>query len=324
MDALFDLLRCHSTPGDEDEVAGRLRRAWEAAGWTVRAHGRYALSARRAPPREGVPTVLVCAHMDSPGYAVEQIHGDGLELVRLGGARLGEHPVAGILKAGGRRHRVVLEPVPDEPDRCATAPVPGVAHGDRACFLAEPRVLDGLFVESPFLDNRAGCWALAELAAGLVADPAFELVLGATCCEEIGGFGGAVLASAVRPDAVLCLDATYEDEQQNVRLGEGPVLTLSDASVILGPCVRDRFAAFCAARGLPLQTEVYNYSGTDAKAFPQQGLPAPVYALLLPTRGNHTPTETAHVADLRSWLDTLRGLLEPGAGHGLWETGFAP
>jgi putative aminopeptidase FrvX len=73
-----------------------------------------------------------------------------------------------------------------------------------------------------------------------------------------------------------------------------------------------------------LQTEVYNYSGTDARAFPHQGLPAPVYALLLPTRGNHTPTETAHVADLHAWLDLLHALLAPGAGHGLWDVGFAP
>ena len=324
MDGLFDLLRCHSTPGDEDEVAQYLLAAWAGAGWETSSHGRYAVSARLPGGRVDGPTVLVCAHMDSPGYTVEQIGEDGLVLVRLGGAHLGERPVPGVLKVGGEHHRVVLQPVPDDPERCRTEGITGVAHGDRACFLAGPQLVAEQLLESPFLDNRAGCWALVALARGLRQNPDINVVLGATSCEEIGGFGAAVLARAVQPDAVICLDATYEDELQDVRLGHGPVLTLSDASVIVGPALRDRFQAFCRARSLPLQTEVYNYSGTDARAFPHQGLPAPVYALLLPTRGNHTPTETAHVADLHAWLDLLHVLLAPGAGHGLWDVGFAP
>jgi putative aminopeptidase FrvX len=324
MRKLFDLLRCHSTPGDEDEVAGYLLSAWEKAGWAVASHGRHAISASRPDAREDAPTVLVCAHMDSPGYAVEQISGEDLVLVRLGGAHLGERPAAGVLKVNGQQHRVALHPVADDPERCRTVAVPGVAHGDRACFRAEPRIVGKHLVESPFLDNRAGCWALVELADSLAKQASLNVVLGATTCEEIGGFGAAVLARAVQPDAVVCLDATYEDEAQDVRLGAGPVLTLSDASVILGCTLRDRFRAFCEGLSLPLQTEVYNYSGTDARAFPHQGLPAPVYALLLPTRGNHTPAETAHVGDLATWLDVLRALLGPAAEHGLWDVRFTP
>jgi putative aminopeptidase FrvX len=260
--------------------------------------------------------------MDSPGYAVEQISGEDLVLVRLGGTRLGDQPVAGVLKVNGTHHRVALHPAADDFERCRTVAVPGVAHGDRACFRAEPKIAGRHFLESPFLDNRVGCWALVCLAESLAEQASVNVVLGATTCEEIGGFGAPVLARAVEPDAVICLDATYEDEAQDVRLGAGPVLTLSDASVVLGCTLRDRFRAFCEGRSLPLQTEVYNYSGTDARAFPHQGLPAPVYALLLPTRGNHTPTEVAHVDDLTAWLDTLRALLDPAAEHGLWDVRF--
>lgn len=324
MDDLFDLLRCHSTPGDEDEVARYLLDGWQKAGWQTSVHGRHAISARRPGAAGDGPTVLVCAHMDSPGYSVEQINQDELVLVRLGGARLGEHPAAGVLKVNGKHHRVALHPLDDDGDRCRTVPVKGVRHGDRACFRADPAVADGRFLASPFLDNRSGCWALLQLARTLEEKQGLNVVLGATTCEEIGGFGAPVLARAVQPDAVVCLDATYEDEAQNVRLGGGPVLTLSDASVILGCEPRDRFLAFCKKHSLPVQTEVYNYSGTDARAFPHAGLPVPVYALLLPTRGNHTPLETAHVDDLGTWLDVLRALLDPAARHGLWNLSFAP
>jgi putative aminopeptidase FrvX len=121
----------------------------------------------------------------------------------------------------------------------------------------------------------------------------------------------------VAPDLVVCLDATYEAPEQGVCLGKGPVLTLSDASVLLSVEVRDRVLAWAEANGLPLQTEVYNYSGTDARAFPQQGLPARVLPVLLPTRGNHTPVETASVADLESWFRfVLAFVLSPPD----WET----
>lgn len=322
MEQLFDLLRCHSTPGDEDQVARYLLNGWREAGWETSVHGRRAVSARR-PGGQG-PKVLVCAHMDSPGYAVEQITPDEVLLVRLGGARIGDHPVAGMLKVNGVGQRVALHPVEEDDERCRTVPLKGLRHGDRACFLAEPEVAGGKFLVSPFLDNRAGCWALLELARTLGDKAGIEVVLGATACEEIGGFGAPVLARAVQPDAVLCLDATYEDEAQNIRLGQGPVLTLSDASVLLGDAPRDRFLTFCKKHSLPIQTEVYNYSGTDARAFPHQGLACPVYPLLLPTRGNHSPSETAHLDDLAAWLETLRALLKPAARHGLWHFDFTP
>ena len=71
---LYSLLRAHATPGDEDETARLLRETWRAAGLQVHAHGRYAISATHedaaTDPR---PVLLVCAHLDSPGFTVEEI-----------------------------------------------------------------------------------------------------------------------------------------------------------------------------------------------------------------------------------------------------------
>ncbi len=304
---LDELLQAHSTPGDEAQVATILEREWRAAGLVVVRHGHYAISARPATARPGAPTLLICAHMDSPGFIVERRHDDGWGLVTLGGAHFDGDRTPGRLKTRqGILPVDILKLAGQDEDgqpgyRLAGEP-PGLCRGDRVCFAASlEQTPDGLLA-APFLDNRLGCWALVELARRAEQLGELNWVLGATACEEMGGFGAPVLARAVAPDAVVCLDATYEDVGQEVRLGGGPVLTLSDASVILAPATRDRLLATFAAAGLPLQTEVYNYSGTDSRAFPLAGLPAPVYALLLPTRGNHSPHEAADLADLEPWL----------------------
>jgi putative aminopeptidase FrvX len=311
-DLLFELLKCHATPGDEDEVAVLLKRAWQRAGLTVAVHGRYAVSAR-GPVRPALPTLLVCAHMDSPGFTVEEIHEEYLKVIPLGGAHFEAEEVPAVLKTAGKRIEVRLRKDTQEerPRYYVHGHVPA-RHGDRLCYAAQPQVKDDI-VSSPFLDNRLGCFIVAELAR-LAIDPALpcNVVLAATAFEEMGGYGAPVLAKAVQPDAVICLDATYASDFQKVVLGGGPVLTLSDTTVNLGEIAHSQIRQFFDAHRLPLQTEVYNTSGTDAKAFPMHGLPGPVLALLFASTGNHTHLETASLNDLKSLMLAVEKLAMHG------------
>ncbi len=304
-----------------------LASCWQALGWTVQKHGDYAVTARDGGGSAGRPVLLVCAHMDSPGYAVDRLKLPAASrpgVVRFGVTELGSPEFAGttakallktcrgriegVLHAGvagedGERD-IVFECGADDALRAEAR------HGDRVCFA--PAVLSkGTLLEGSFLDNRLGCWMLLHLAEAVRAwRTRYEIVFGATASEELCGFGATVLAAQVRPDAVVVLDTTYEAECQGVRLGGGPVLTLSDAAVLLSPAVRDRVAGLMAGAGLPLQTEVYNFSGTDARAFPRLGLPCPVLPLLIATRGNHEPVETADSRDLEVWPEAIRVLAE--------------
>ena len=308
---LSRLLQCHSTPGDEGEVAALMLDVWKGAGLRTARHGAYAVSARPAADRPGPPTVLICAHMDSPGFIVERIEGDRLKLLELGGTSF-EHEARAVLKSRGGKHNVTVRRTGggDAGDGdvidCGN-PAPGeVRSGDRVCYRAEPLAGEHSVIVSPFLDNRLGCAVLCGLGRRLAGlDTAVNLVLGATSCEEFGGFGAPVLAHAVRPDVAVCVDATYEAPEQGVALGGGPVLTLSDASVVLSPAVRDTMLDWFAHHRIPLQTEVYNVSGTDSRAFPQAGLPCQVLALLIATQENHSPTETACLSDADDLLTAL-------------------
>lgn len=307
-DILLELLRCHSTPGDEGEVAAVLAREWEDAGWVVTRHGQYAVSARRPGEASGRPRLLVTAHMDSPGFTVERRERKSLYAVPLGGACFEGKLTPAVLKtAAGKVPVSLLRKAGKEGRPTYRFRDPGVPvrHGDRVCFAAEPTVSEAGEITSPFLDNRLGCALLCEVARALPEECAFDVILGATASEEFGGFGAPVLARAVEPDVVICLDATYEAPEQKVLLGRGPVLTLSDNSVLLSPAVRDEMLGWFVGQGLPLQTEVYNFSGTDARAFPKLGLPAPVFALLLASRNNHSPAEVADLADYATLREAL-------------------
>jgi putative aminopeptidase FrvX len=324
-DDLKALVGCHSTPGDEDEVARYLRTAWEEAGWTVSLHGRSAVSARPPRQRARQPTLLICAHMDSPGFSIERIGPETTAVITLGKPAFAGPAAEAVLKTRDERVWLVLQCEESALGRTVywMPTLPDTRPGDRLCFHGNLEVAADGGLAGPFLDNRLGCAVLCEMARRLATAPTgVNVVLGATACEEMGGFGAPVLAQAIRPDLVLCLDATYASAELGVRLGGGPVLTLSDTSVLLGCRERDRALEFAAAAGIPLQTEVYNHSGTDARAFPRAGLPGRVCPLLVPTTGNHSPQEGADSADIEALLSLLGAICAPKAWRSFFLSTF--
>lgn len=344
-DRLIELLTRHATPGDEAQVGAVLVREWLRAGWRPRGLGAHAVLAEAPAHRDPqAPLLLVCAHMDAPGFAIHACppatapargarrRAPHWALTPLGGPGLGGGTTPGWLKCAGGVMDVVIGgghaeggDADDAEDACppifcrlrpsdtANPLAQTVRPGDRVCFAAEPR-LRGNCITSPFLDNRLGCWLVAELPR-LARDwtSPYRLVVAATGGEEFTGHGAAVLAHHLRPDLTIVLDATYVNAEQGVRLGGGPVLTLSDRSVLIPPARRDALLDRFARAGLPLQTEVYNTSGTDAGAFPRQGVFTPVLPLLIPTTGNHSAAETADLRDAATLLQGIRMLAETTA-----------
>ncbi len=296
----------HSTPGDEGEVFATLRQRWARQGLDVTQLGIYAIFA--APgERKKSDTLLLVAHADSPGFVVESIVSPTeLNVLVLGGIAANRYPGATLrLKTATETVTGHLQAVEEEVEwkRVDTlrvlldTPCETVQKGDRLSWEPFWEEKEGL-VTSPFLDNRIACALVADWYDEHATElSAYNVIVAATAMEEVTGFGANVLARHVGADAVISLDITYESDHQGVKMGLGPVVTLSDNSVILSPAFRDRLLG-C---GVPLQTEVYNYSGTDARAFPAQGVPTPVVPLLLATQGNHSPRETIAVADLNAW-----------------------
>lgn len=309
---LFDLCRMHSTPGDEDQVAAYLLRHWRLSGLQVEILGRYAITAQFPCNEPEKPRLLVCAHMDSPGYVVQSVSKNRRSgvAVPLGGPNWETDEqvnAAGLVKTANGLSACQMKLKSECRGAVAVVAEQELTRGDRVCFLPNAKQA-GDMVKASFLDNRIGCHLLLQLAEK-AENLGCQLILGATASEEFGGFGAAVLAAQVQADLVVCLDATYAEPEQGVKLGQGPVLTVSDASVLLGRKTTAALEKWAAKLNLPLQTEIYNFSGTDARAFPMQGSMATVLPLLVPTKGNHGPVETARQKDLQS---TLAWLLQIG------------
>jgi putative aminopeptidase FrvX len=286
---------------DEGEVDDILTASWTRNALDLPKLGKYAIFAENSETWNGdLPTVLICAHMDSPGYIVESIGQSGITFVTLGGAAFEEDEIDLVLKTGSGKFTIPVCKVEDGGYESFHVP-PGVKVGDRACFVPEVKIEDGI-IEAPFLDNRLGCFILTLLAEkyDFMRSDNVNIVLGATSSEEMGGFGAPVLAEYLQPDFVIVLDATYASKKQNITLGGGGVLTLSDNSVILSPAERDDFAAIFSDAEIPYQFEVYNYSGTDAKAFPLVGGNATVRAFLIATENNHHFNERAALIDIEN------------------------
>ena len=328
---LKKLIEAHSTPGDELAVADILVKTWQRAGWQVSKHGNYAISARSSTgvTKKKKPRLLICAHMDSPGFIVDRTawqHNvktkkSRVHLVELGSPYMNASSVTARLKCrngcfGGKiRRRKIADEETYHFEMSTDSALRSALHiGDRVCFAGTLNV-DNDLISAPFLDNRLGCWMLCRLAQlKTELSKEFEVILGATSAEEITGMGAHVLAAQVPADLVIVLDATYENAKQSVHSGNGAVLTLSDKSILLSSAHRDHIIEIMDHAGIPLQFEAYNYSGTDARAFPMQGSTAPVIALLLPTRGNHSPCEIAALRDLEKWEKAIRALCG-GWGH---------
>ncbi|MCK5835101.1 MAG: M20/M25/M40 family metallo-hydrolase [Lentisphaeria bacterium] len=310
---LFELITLHSTPGDETDVNHFLTEKFESNGLQVSQHGPYAMSATFSNYNSEKPTILICAHMDSPGFIVESVSPTKVTLVPIGGVHFEEDEVQGVLKTiKGLTTVTIIKTEVGSVTTYNCERVGDVQAGDRVCYQANPQMNEKGEIHAPFLDNRVGCFMLVEIAKHYKnqTDLPFNLVFGATGTEEFGGFGASVLANQIKPDYVICLDATYTDKAQKVELGQGPVITLSDRSVILSMVQRQNLQNMFYDFGVYVQYEVYNYSGTDARAFPAMGLIAPVIALLLPTTGNHEPIEVCDFADLDEMFKAIVVLIE--------------
>ncbi|MFA6930578.1 MAG: hypothetical protein WCT05_09635, partial [Lentisphaeria bacterium] len=311
-DLLKRLVFCHSTPGEEDEVIALLAEQWGQAGWHGRALGRYAYLAEQAVEPAAVQgRILLCAHADSPGFIIDSLHDGVATAVSIGYPHFDSKRVRAVVKTSERKIPIYLEAVSEEGRiesfyrfKAST----GMRRGDRIAYAPSFKEKKGAFLEAPFLDNRAGCFLLCELLNSLPQATPCQIIVAATAAEEFTGFGASVLAHQLSADLVLCLDATYTSKKQGVELQKGPVLTLSDKSILIPGKVRDFLQKRCQSWDIPLQTEVYNYSGTDARAFPSAGNLALVLPLLIPSDGNHSPREVIARSDLQHTLMLLQHL----------------
>lgn len=122
-------------------------------------------------------------------------------------------------------------------------------------------------------DDRLGCYLLvALLREWHNAILPCEVWLVASSSEEVGLRGGQTAARVVAPDVAFVLDTAcwaknFDYSVANHRqLGKGPMLVLSDKSLIAPPKLTVWVESVAADAGISLQLDMFSNGGTDGGA----------------------------------------------------------
>ena len=191
----------------------------------------------------------------------------------------------------------------------------GIIPGDPVHFTNEPYLIgkpEEEIICAPRLDNRLGVYELLLLAEALKKDPPLDdIFLVGTVEEEVGARGAQTSAKKIKPDLALILDATYDDGP--VTINKGPVITLSDAAVILPNYIRDFLLKVARENNMSIQTEVWNIGQTDAARLRTIDIGVPTIPVLTATKNNHSPHEVGSIKDCRDVVKYVLILLSLGS-----------
>ncbi|HAW5837999.1 TPA: aminopeptidase [Escherichia coli] len=250
------------------------------------------------------PKVMICAHMDEVGFMVrittrEECKIPGL----LDGDRQGNDVSAMRVDIGARSYDEVMQA--------------GIRPGDRVTFDTTFQVLPHQRVMGKAFDDRLGCYLLVTLLRELHdAELPAEVWLVASSSEEVGLRGGQTATRAVSPDVAIVLDTAcwaknFDYGAANHRqIGNGPMLVLSDKSLIAPPKLTAWVETVAAEIGVPLQADMFSNGGTDGGAVHLTGTGVPTVVMGPATRHGHCAASIADCRDILQMQQLLSALIQ--------------
>ncbi len=283
---------------------------------------------------EGRPRVMIDAHIDEIGFQVKYIDENGFlyfnpvggfDPSTLAGNRVRivgrKGPVLGVI---GRKpvHLMDADDRKKAPEIKALWIDIGAANraeaeeliaigdaGGRAHGLTR---LHGSIVTANSLDDRVGCYVMAETFRALGAQPPAAAVIAASSVqEEIGLRGARVSAYAAAADIGIALEVTWTSDHPQApktelgdsKVGGGPVI-IRGANT--SPRVVERLVAAAESEGLPYQVDAYaGGSPTDGNVMQLSRSGMAIGILSVPTRYLHTSSELASLDDIDATVAIL-------------------
>lgn len=287
-------------------------------------------------------TLMLDAHMDEVGFIVKWIDGNGyLRFSPLGGwdpRILPTHRVTVQTRDGEKRLGVIGAAPPHilSPE-ARERPIPledlfvdiGASSGHEATDMGI-RIGDPLTIHYPFteihdgyvtgkaFDDRVGCAVLIQTAERLAdRDLDWTIAYSFAVGEEVGLRGARTAAHEIRPDLALAIEGTIgadmpgvREDQQPVRLGQGPAITVADRSIIVSRRVIDVLERIADESSIPFQYKLPTYGGTDAGAIhlTRGGVLSGV--LSVPCRFIHSPASTMRMNDFENTVRMVSRFVE--------------
>ncbi|WP_294412950.1 M20/M25/M40 family metallo-hydrolase [uncultured Ruminococcus sp.] len=277
--------------------------------------------------REGLPSLLLDAHIDQIGFAVTYITDDGfIKVGNIGGIDRRLLPAQPVVVHGSRDIKGVICSVPPhltsggsevlEMDDVAIDTgltkeelEKLVALGDSVTFDVTCRDLIGSCITGGALDDRCGVVSILyalELLKG--SDLAYNVTVLFSTQEEVGERGAKTGAFEIDPDIALAVDVSFayaigEEESKCGYLGKGPMIGISPS---LSREISEELINTAKSADIPYQIEVMSgLTGTNADRFSVNRCGAKACTVSIPLRNMHTPVEVIDLTDVEQTAKLL-------------------
>ena len=334
---LRKLSNAYGPPGYEDEVRDLLREELEGCADETKVDklGNVIFWHRG---KKGKPLIMLAAHTDEVGFLVRHIEDQGYLRIHawgvvpnlLPGQRLlfrgkkgGLKGVVGtkpphIMSEEERKKPVVLDDLFVDIGTCTReeAERRGAYVGMTGVFDVEFIDLGDGYVRGKALDDRAGCFVMAEVFKSLRGSPLNVVAVG-TVQEEVGLRGSKTAAYQVDPDYGLAIEGTFAVDMPGMAphmapaaLRKGPVVTIADASVIAHPTVFKTIVEAAEAEKIPYQFKKIPSGGTDAGSIhlTKGGIPSGTIAV--PCRYIHGPAAITSTEDIENTIRLVKAFVD--------------
>lgn len=332
---LQQLTEARGVPGYEQEVRTLMEEELSKLGAAIQYDGLGSIFGKK-PGTANNPRILVAGHLDEVGFMVSEITKGGyLRFAPLGGwwsqvllsqrvqivtdrrsytGVIGSKPPH-ILTLEERNKVYPMREMYIDVGARSDEQVKewGIRVGDPVVPICPFEILpDGDTILAKALDNRMGCYMAVEVFRQLqMMDHPNTIIAGATVQEEVGLRGAQTTPHEVKPDVAFALDVGIAEDgpgqegSGKAKLGEGPLLTFLDASMIPNIPLRNLVVKTAEENNIPYQTETMLGGGTDAGRFHlyHRGIPSMVVGVA--ARYIHSHTSMVSKRDMENGIRLL-------------------
>ena len=278
--------------------------------------------------KKNASRLVLDAHLDTVGFAVSEICGDGyLRLAPIGGIDANILASSEVLLLGKEHIRGIFSSIPPHLSGSDKLPAVGelfvdtgysdetlktlVNVGTPVTYYPHFTQLLGDRISSVYLDDKICIACIAECARMLadVSLSSTDVYAYFSSGEERGGNGSFHVYEEIQPDAAIILDVNFAKEKGSADgeyglLGQGAMLSVSAVTNM----TFTRFIHDTAEKaGLPIQpVNEMTYTGTNADVIPKMGLGCASAVLSIPLKYMHSSVETADMKDVVTTAEILK------------------
>ena len=278
------------------------------------------------------PKLAIAAHLDTLGAVVSQILGDGtLRISPVGGLSLtgfeggycriytledkvytgtllldnpAEHvnkKINGTMRDLDNMHIRLDEEINSAKDIAAL----GINVGDFICFEPHYQELESGYIKSRFMDNKAGCYVLFELAK-YFAGKNIPVEIFFSNYEEVGHGGTCGYSETI--EDLLVIDMGIVGRNHT---GKETACTIcaKDSTGPYNYALRKELVTICQENNIPFVQDIYPYYGSDGSAALRAGHDFRVALIGMGVSASHG-VERTHKKGIEATIDLCKAFIE--------------